>query len=57
MAEDLYEQLHAGFRWQVPGELDPGTYFIFAKIKNADEDEVHVSVAQGTIIVRDPANP
>ena len=48
------------FVWQVPGVLDPGTYYLIATIKNtldvAAANE-QVSVAQGTIIVRDPSNP
>ena len=50
------DDLLDSFRWQVPS-LAPGTYFIFATISNPNEGDTHVSIAQGTIIVRDPANP
>jgi hypothetical protein len=46
------------FPWQVPSTLEPGTYYIFGYIqRNAAGATDHVSVAPGTLIIADPANP
>ncbi len=41
--------------WQVPGDLAPGTYYIFAYITSTDPVSEQVSVAPGTLIIDDPA--
>lgn len=46
------------FAWQVPSNLAPGTYFIFAYIdRDGAAPFEHASVAPGRIIIRDPAMP
>ncbi|MFH1746469.1 MAG: hypothetical protein ABIG44_05425 [Planctomycetota bacterium] len=41
------------YLWQVPGTLEPGTYYIFAYIG----DDEQSSVAPAPFIISDPANP
>jgi flagellar hook assembly protein FlgD len=44
------------FAWQLPGSVEPGTYYIFAYIV-VDGADISNSVAPGRFIIKNPAGP